>query len=91
MADYDNNMRGVLFNNDKGDNPKRPDYTGNCEIDGTKYRLSAWIKQSQKGTSFLSLSLSLDEGKPQSNGGHAMSGAPAPAQQRPALDDEVPF
>jgi len=90
MADYDNNMRGVLFKNDKGDNPKRPDYTGNCEIDGTKYRLSAWVKQSQKGTDFLSIALSEDEGKPQqSNGGHAMSGAPAPAQG--GLNDDIPF
>ena len=28
MAEYDNNLRGVLFPNDKGDNPKRPDMTG---------------------------------------------------------------
>lgn len=89
MADYDNNMRGVLFLNEKGDNPKRPDYTGNCEIDGTKYRLSAWTKQSQRGTDFLSISLSLDEGKPpKSDGGHAMSGAPA---QQGGLNDDIPF
>jgi len=89
MADYDNNMRGVLFQNDKGDNPKRPDMTGSCEIDGVKYRLSAWNKQSQKGNDFLSISLSVDEGKPKSDGGHAMSGTPAPSQG--GLNDEIPF
>ena len=26
MADYDNNLRGVLFPNDKGDNPKASRY-----------------------------------------------------------------
>ena len=62
MADYDNNMRGVLFPNDKGDNPKRPDMTGNLEIDGTKYRVSAWQKTSQKGNDFLSFVVEEDDG-----------------------------
>ena len=39
MADYDNNLRGVLFVNDKGDNPNRPDMTGSCEIDGVEYKI----------------------------------------------------
>ena len=54
MADYDNNMRGVLFPNDKGDNPKRPDYRGDVILpDGTKMRLSGWIKESN-GKRFIS-------------------------------------
>ena len=84
MADYDNNMRGVLFVNDKGDNPNRPDYTGNCEIDGKKYRISSWKKTSQKGTTFLSMSLELDDGSRQ------QAQAPQP-QQQDTLDDDIPF
>jgi len=85
MADYDNNMRGVLFHNDKGDNPKRPDMTGSLEIDGTKYRVSAWSKTSQKGTDFLSFVVEEDDGSrkaaaPVSNG----------ASSQP-LSDEIPF
>lgn len=44
-----------LFANDKGDNPKRPDYKGDIILpDGTKMRLSAWIRESQGGKKFLS-------------------------------------
>jgi len=39
-----------LFANDKGDNPKRPDYRGDIIMpDGTKMRLSAWIRESKNG------------------------------------------
>jgi len=30
VKEYDNNNRGVLFKNDKGDNDKRPDYRGSA-------------------------------------------------------------
>ena len=44
-----------LFANDKGDNPKRPDYKGDIILpDGTKMRLSAWVRESQGGKKFLS-------------------------------------
>jgi len=44
-----------LFANDKGDNPKRPDYKGDIIMpDGTKMRLSAWVRESQGGKKFLS-------------------------------------
>jgi hypothetical protein len=33
MADYDNRLSGALFKNDKGDNPKRPDYKGSYRDD----------------------------------------------------------
>jgi len=86
MADYDNNLRGVLFVNHKKENPKQPDMTGNCEIDGVEYWLSAWNKTSAKGSTFMSLALSLKDAKP--NG----EATPQPqAQQQVALDDDVPF
>lgn len=86
MAEYDNNLRGVLFHNDKGDNPNRPDMTGSCEIDGVEYKLSAWNKTSAKGTNFMSLSLQLKDAQP--NG----AAKPAPQQQaQVTLDDDVPF
>ena len=87
MADYDNNLRGVLFMNDKGDNPNRPDMTGSCEIDGVEYKLSAWNKTSAKGTNFMSLSLQLKDSKP--NG--AAQPQPQAQQQQVTLDDDVPF
>lgn len=96
MADqYDNNLRGVLFHNDKGDNANRPDMTGNCEIDGTKYRIAAWNKLSKNGNQFLSISLSLDDGNTNSAQTGYASQAPSqpaqPAQPAQAVDDEIPF
>ena len=39
-----------VFVNDKGDNPKRPDYKGDIILpDGTKMRLSAWVRESANG------------------------------------------
>lgn len=52
--EYDNNMSGVLFKNDKKETEKHPDYKGNCEVDGVEYWLSAWIKTGKKGK-FMSL------------------------------------
>ena len=31
-----------VFVNDKGDNPKRPDYTGKCMVDGQELQISLW-------------------------------------------------
>lgn len=55
MAEYDNNMRGVLFKNDQKGNESAPWYKGNIEIDGVKYELAAWLKESKAGNKFLSL------------------------------------
>lgn len=86
MADYDNNLRGVLFVNHKKENPKQPDMTGSCEIDGVEYWLSGWNKVSAKNDTYMSLALSLKDAKP--NG----AATPQPqAQQQVALDDDVPF
>jgi hypothetical protein len=49
MADYDNTNTFAMFKNDKGDNPKRPDYTGTINVDGIEFSLSAWIREGKKG------------------------------------------
>lgn len=46
---YDNTNQFALFKNDKGENPKRPDYTGTINIDGMEFQLSAWIREGAKG------------------------------------------
>lgn len=52
---YDNTNRGALFPNDKGDNPRRPDYTGHLNVEGEEYRISAWVMQARSGREFLSV------------------------------------
>ena len=49
---YNNEKSGVLFINDKR-NPndpedKKPNFTGNIQIDGVKYSLSAWTREYEK-------------------------------------------
>lgn len=61
MTDYDNTNSGVLFKNDKEGNEKRPDYTGEINVDGKDLRLAAWIKTSAKGNKFMSLRVSEKE------------------------------
>ena len=64
MSDYDNNMSGVLFKNDKEGNEARPDYTGKCEINGVEYWISSWIKTPKNGgDKFMSLSFKPKEDK----------------------------
>jgi hypothetical protein len=58
--DYDNNLRGVLFKNDRKEKDTHPDYKGSCEVDGTEYWLSAWIKDGRNGK-FMSLAFTEKE------------------------------
>jgi hypothetical protein len=65
MAEYDNTNRGVMFKNDQGGNPKRPQYRGSINVDGTDYNLSAWVRESKKdGSKFLSLTVEPKQGAP---------------------------
>lgn len=60
MSNYDNTNRGVLFKNDRKETESHPDYTGKIHVGEVEHYLSAWIKKSQGGKTFMSLSL----GKP---------------------------
>lgn len=45
----------AVFKADKGDNEKRPDYTGNIVTPkGEKLQVSLWITESQKGDKYFS-------------------------------------
>ena len=72
---------GTLFKNDKGDNPKRPDYRGDMLVEGTLYELSAWIKEGNKGK-FMSLSCKPKEAAPAKQQGK---------RPPPDDDDSAPF
>lgn len=81
MAEYDNNLSGVLFKNDKGDNEKRPDYKGSAEIEGVQYWVSAWIRDGAKGK-FMSMKYERKEQQAQAEPKSAAA---------PAYDKDVPF
>ncbi|MGL4517035.1 MAG: hypothetical protein ACRCUH_10150 [Shewanella sp.] len=83
MSQYDSNLTGVLFKNDKEGNEKRPDYKGSAEIEGVHYWVSSWIRDGAKGK-FMSMKYERKEQQP------AQAAAPAPASA-PAYDKDVPF
>jgi hypothetical protein len=56
-TDYPEDIgKGALFKNRKKEKPSHPDYRGECEIDGRKLRISAWLRKSEKtGETYMSL------------------------------------
>ena len=85
---YDNNLSGVLFKNDKDGNEKRPDYKGSAEIEGVQYWVSAWIRDGAKGK-FMSMKYEAKE-KQQATPARQQ---PSP-QPAPDFDDDlgsIPF
>ena len=81
--EYDNTNTGVLFKNDKGNNPKRPDYRGSGNWQGQEFNISAWLKESKKdGSKFFSFKFEEKQAKPKAN-----PFAPTVDFQ----DDDIPF
>lgn len=56
MSNYDNNMSGALFKNDKRQSENHPNYRGSCEINNEQYWVSAWVKKDKNGNAYMSLS-----------------------------------
>ena len=81
---YDNNLSGVLFKNDKDGNEKRPDYKGSAEIEGVQYWVSAWIRDGAKGK-FMSMKY---EAKEKQQSQQSQTPKPAPVDD---FDDGIPF
>ena len=75
---YDNNMTGALFTNDRKTNPKQPDYTGRIEVDNVEYWLAGWKKKSKAGKVFLSLAVTEKEEEKKSS-------------DSDNFDDDIPF
>jgi hypothetical protein len=82
---YDNEMRFVLFKNDKQGNEKRPDYRGEATIDGTTWRLSAWIKTDKNGQKFMAGQIEL----PKDRTAPARTESTQPEPNEP--EGDVPF
>lgn len=95
---YDNNLRGALFKNDRKETEQHPEYTGSCEINGQKYWVSAWIDTikggESKGKKYMSLKFALKTDRESSGPNAASQRAPTPPPAPPApppFDDDIPF
>lgn len=81
--EYDNKNRGALFRaTDKQGNEKRPDYSGNLNVNTVDYELSGWIKVSKAGNKYMSLKIREPFKK--------TTKVETPAVE-PFEDDDVPF
>ncbi len=91
MTEYDNTNSGALFKNDDKDeeHPNWADYQGSINVAGTDYWISAWLKTSQKGTKFMSLSVKPKDSQRAPNPKSPQE-TPTPAAQDD-FDDSVPF
>ena len=88
MANYTNESTFVLFKNDKGDNPKRPDYRGKLYIGGEEYQLSAWITEKKDGSGEKYMRGQVQKAQPKTDVGYV---APARAADPLANAEDVPF
>ena len=80
---------GTLFQNNKGDNDKRPDYRGELNVDGVLFEIAAWEKRGSKGT-FLSLSVKPKQERESASVRERPSGG-GRQTRRDDLDSEIPF
>lgn len=72
---------GSLFKSDQKGNANAPGYRGDLLINGVLFELAAWVKTTQKGDKFFSLSAKV-------------KGAKYEAKPKPAEDDlesDLPF
>jgi len=90
MSDYEmKDNTGTLFVNDKGDNDKRPDRSGDAMIDGVMYKMSGWINTSKTGNPYLSVKFSRkDEVQ---NGGMAQVKQVIQPMTIEEMDTDIPF
>lgn len=95
---YDDELRGTLWKNDRKENDRHPDYKGRAQIDGQTYWLAAWLRTPKRGgDKFLSISLEKAEDRGQ-GGGHGGGeryerGIRQDARGGHSLDlsDDIPF
>jgi hypothetical protein len=81
---------GTIYRNKK-EKPTSPDYTGNLEIDGKKYRLAGWINKSKAGNNYLRLLASeMQEQQPDGILSDLQEVKEAAINNKPETDD-LPF
>lgn len=89
MQEYDNELSGALFRNDKKEKETDRDFQGEVTVEGKEYWISSWINESAKGRKYFKLSLSPKDEKPKSR--DAAPAKPAPKQSNSFSNEDIPF
>ena len=75
MAYEHKENKGSIFKNEKKEKETHPDYTGQANVNGTIYNVSAWINESKTGKKYFGLAFSI----------------PKPKDSKPLSKDDLPF
>jgi uncharacterized protein (DUF736 family) len=84
---YNNELQGSLFKNDKKTTDSHPDYKGSAQIEGQDYWLSAWINTSKDGAKKY-MKLKFEAKQAQGAPSHGSAKTVAISHD---MDDELPF
>ena len=68
--------KGSIFKNEKKEKETHPDYTGQVNVAGKLYNISAWINESKSGKKYFGLSVSIPKPK---------------EDNKPLNQDDLPF
>lgn len=61
---FDNTNRGALFRVKNPTSDKSPSHTGTLNVEGTVFKLSAWVREAKSGEKFFSLAVTLADDQP---------------------------
>ena len=76
MAYEHKENKGSIFKNEKKEKETHPDYTGQINVGGTLYNISAWVNESKDGKKYFGLQVSI----------------PKPKEEiKPLTENELPF
>lgn len=86
MSDFDNTNRGSIWPNKKKESDKHPDFTGEVNVEGREFWVSAWKKKpgAKEGSPSLTFAVKMKEPK---------KGQKPQKQQEPDFVDseDIPF
>lgn len=82
--------QGSLFRNERKQQPNHPDYQGQIFIGGVEYWISAWVKESQGGKKFFSISSQPKE-RPVTTSQQQQSAAAGTSVYPQYKSDDLPF
>lgn len=76
---------GLLYKNDRKNQPAQPDVTGYATVDGVEFKVAGWRKKDRNQKDILSLKFTpKDAGGGDGGGGNG-------GRSRPGDDDDIPF
>ena len=67
LNQWDKEGQGKLWNNDKKESDKQPDFTGSLVLDGVKYSLAGWNNVSKAGDTYIGLRIKPWEDRDEEN------------------------